>query len=92
MDAPFVFVDEIETAGRRCLVRLDLNVPLAGGGVADDTRIQRILPGLQALRERGARLILMTHLGSRAARPCRGSHWLRLPPDSRNCLVAMCRS
>ena len=63
MDAPFVFVDEIETAGRRCLVRLDLNVPLAGGGVADDTRIQRILPGLQALRERGARLILMTHLG-----------------------------
>ena len=63
MDVPFVFVDEIETAGRRCLVRLDLNVPLAGGGVADDTRIQRILPGLQALRERGARLILMTHLG-----------------------------
>ena len=63
MGVPFVFVDEIETAGRRCLVRLDLNVPLAGGGVADDTRIQRILAGLQALRERGARLILMTHLG-----------------------------
>ncbi len=63
MDAPFVFVDEVETAGRHCLVRLDLNVPLVDGRVADDTRIRRILPGLEALRRTGARIIILTHLG-----------------------------
>ena len=63
MDMPFLFVDEVETAGRRCLVRLDLNVPLADGMVTDDTRIRRILPGLEALRQAGARLIIFTHLG-----------------------------
>ena len=63
MDVPFLFVDEVETAGRRCLVRLDLNVPLVDGMVTDDTRIWRILPGLETLRRAGARLIILTHLG-----------------------------
>ena len=63
MDAPFMFVDEVATAGRRCLVRLDLNVPLAEGRVTDDTRIRRIIPGLEALRNTGARIIILTHLG-----------------------------
>ena len=63
MDAPFLFVDEVDTAGRRCLVRLDLNVPLADGEVTDDTRIRRILPGLEALRRKGAKIIILTHLG-----------------------------
>jgi phosphoglycerate kinase len=63
MDSPFLFVDDIETAGKRCLVRLDLNVPLADGVVGDDTRIRRVLPGLEALCSAGARLIIMTHLG-----------------------------
>ena len=63
MDAPFLFVDEVDTAGRYCLVRLDLNVPLADGAVADDTRIKRVLPGLIALRDTGARIIILTHLG-----------------------------
>ena len=63
MDAPFLFVDQIETAGKRCLVRLDLNVPLADGTVSDDTRIRRVVPGLKALRATGARLVILTHLG-----------------------------
>lgn len=63
MDAPFLFVDEVETAGKRCLVRLDLNVPLVGGEISDDTRIRRVVPGLKALRETGARLVILTHLG-----------------------------
>ena len=63
MDSPFLFVDDIETAGKRCLVRLDLNVPLVDGVVGDDTRIRRVLPGLEALCSAGARVIIMTHLG-----------------------------
>jgi phosphoglycerate kinase len=63
MNSPFLFVDDIEAAGKRCLVRLDLNVPLADGVVGDDTRIRRVLPGLEALCSAGARLIIMTHLG-----------------------------
>ena len=63
IDSPFLFVDDIETAGKRCLVRLDLNVPLTDGVVGDDTRIRRVLPGLEALCSAGARLIIMTHLG-----------------------------
>ena len=63
MDAPFLFVDETETAGKCCLVRLDLNVPIMDGRVSDDTRIRRVLPGLNVLRDTGARIVILTHLG-----------------------------
>ena len=49
--------------GQRVFVRVDFNVPIVDGHVGDDARMRRAIPTLEALRDRGARLLLVSHLG-----------------------------
>ena len=56
-------LDGLDVAGKRVLVRADLNVPVEAGVVADATRIERVLPTIEALRKGGAKVVLMSHFG-----------------------------
>ena len=53
----------VDVAGQRVLVRADLNVPVQNGQVSDATRLERLLPGLTDLAQRGAKVIVMSHFG-----------------------------
>jgi phosphoglycerate kinase len=56
-------ITSVEVAAKRVLVREDLNVPISKGGITDDARIRAALPTLKHLAERGAMVVVMSHLG-----------------------------
>jgi len=63
MTVPFKTIEQLPIDGKRLLLRVDFNVPLAEGNVADDSRIRMALPTLRHALEHGSRVILMSHLG-----------------------------
>jgi phosphoglycerate kinase len=59
----FRTLDQADLKGKRVLVRVDLNVPMENGRITDATRIERVLPTLQEISDRGGKVILLAHFG-----------------------------
>lgn len=66
----YLRLEDIDVAGKRVMMRLDLNVPVEDGRVTSDTRIRQALPGIELALERGAAVMLLSHLG----RPTEGEY------------------
>jgi phosphoglycerate kinase len=64
-------LDDLTVSGKRVLVRVDLNVPMKDGAVEDTLRIERLAPTLRELAEKGARVIVLSHLGRPKGKPVR---------------------
>lgn len=66
----FRTLDDLDDiAGKRVLVRVDLNVPVKDGKVSDTTRIERVAPTIKELSGKGAKVILMAHFGRPKGKP-----------------------
>ena len=63
--AAFKTLDDLpaDLTGKRVLVRVDLNVPMNEGAVADDTRLRALVPTVAELSDKGAIVLLLSHMG-----------------------------
>src|SRR5579885_2601361 len=71
--AQFRTLDGIDVKGKRVLLRVDLNVPVENGIVADATRIERAAPTITELADKGAKVILLSHFGRPKGRDAKNS-------------------
>ncbi len=62
-------IEQVDLAGRRVFLRADLNVPLEGGAVADDTRLTAVVPTIEHALKAGAIVVLASHLGRPKGKP-----------------------
>ncbi len=65
----FLTIDDLDVRGKRVLLRADLNVPVKDGRVTDATRIERLVPTIEALLGMGAAVIVMSHFGRPKGKP-----------------------
>ena len=59
----FKRMSEVDLRGKRVFIRADLNVPVEGGRITDDTRIQASVPAIRAALDQGAAVMVTSHLG-----------------------------
>jgi phosphoglycerate kinase len=59
----FKTLDDVDVKGKRVLLRVDLNVPMENGRIADATRIERVLPTIREISDKGGKVILLAHFG-----------------------------
>jgi len=65
----FKTIDDLDVSGKRVLLRVDFNVPMEGGRVTDASRIERTVPTIRALVDRGAKVVAVSHFGRPKGRP-----------------------
>ena len=63
MTSPFRTLDDADVRGKRVLLRVDLNVPMENGKVGDATRIERVLPTIREIADKGGKVVLLAHFG-----------------------------
>jgi phosphoglycerate kinase len=69
MSNPFRTLDDAAVAGKRVLLRVDLNVPTENGRVTDTTRIERVAPTIEEIAAKGGKVILLAHFGRPKGKP-----------------------
>ena len=72
MTQSFRTLDDASFAGKRVLLRVDLNVPMENGKVSDTTRIDRVAPTIAEISKKGGKVILLAHFGRPKGRPDAG--------------------